>query len=320
MLLPWALCGVLSAIVIILGVKIYILQASMSEIRIELADWLKTDTNTLISVSSNDRHVRLLVSDLNKQLRLLRRQRRQYLNGDRELKDAVTNISHDLRKPLTAICGYLELIETEEKSENVTRYVTAIQNRAEVLKQLTEELFRYSIIMSVQEPMQLEPLCVNGILEESIASFYAALTKRGITPQINITEKRVMRNLNKTALLRVFSNILNNTLKYSDGDLKVELLETGEIYFSNTARYLNDVQVGKLFNRFFSVETARNSTGLGLAISKTLVEQMQGTITAQYKDSILRICLSFPETAHDTTMSQVGGMIGKTGCTGGKTG
>ena len=297
MLLPWALCGVLSAIVIILGVKIYILQVSMTEIRTELADWLKTDTNTLISVSSNDRHVRLLVSDLNKQLRLLRRQRRQYLNGDRELKDAVTNISHDLRTPLTAICGYLELLETEEKSENVTRYVTAIQNRAEVLKQLTEELFRYSIIMSVQEPMQLESLCVNGILEESIASFYAALTKRGITPQIDITEKRVMRTLNRTALLRVFGNILNNALKYSDGDLKVELLETGEICFSNTARYLNDVQVGKLFNRFFSVETARNSTGLGLAIAKTLVEQMQGTITAQYKDSILCICLSFPETA-----------------------
>lgn len=297
MLLPWVLCSVLSAVVIILIIKIYMLKKGMAEIRTEFADRLKTDTNTLISVSSNDRHVRLLASNLNRQLRLLRGLRRQYFNGDRELKDAVTNISHDLRTPLTAICGYLDLLESEEKSENVARYVLAIKDRAQALKQLTEELFRYSIIISAQEPMQFEALCVNDVLEESLASFYVALTKRGITPQIDITDKKIIRILNKTALLRVFSNILNNTVKYSDGDLTVKLLDTGETVFSNTARNLNDVQVEKLFNRFFTVETARNSTGLGLAIAKTLIEQMQGTITAQYKDNILCICLGFSETA-----------------------
>ena len=296
MLLPWVLCSILYAIVLILCVKIHTLKVGMAEIRVQLADWLKTDTNTLISISSSDRQIRLLTSDLNRQLRQLRRQRRQYLDGDRELKDAVMNISHDLRTPLTAICGYLDLLEAEEKSEKVTHYVMAIQNRAEVLKQLTEELFRYSIIMSVQEPVQLEPLCVNDILEQSVVSFYATLTKRGITPQIDITEKKIMRTLNRTAFLRVLGNILNNAVKYSDGDLHVLLSETGEIIFSNTAKNLNDVQVGKLFNRFFSVETARNSTGLGLAIAKTLVEQMQGTITAQYYDNVLSVCLNFPQT------------------------
>ena len=201
-----------------------------------------------------------------------------------------------MRTPLTAICGYLDLLRNEEKSEKVTHYVMAIQNRAEILKQLTEELFRYSIIMSAQEPMRLEPLCVNDILEQSVVSFYATLTKRGITPQIDITEKKIMRTLNRTAFLRVLGNILNNAVKYSDGDLHVLLSETGEIIFSNTAKNLNDVQVGKLFNRFFSVETARNSTGLGLAIAKTLVEQMQGTITAQYYDNVLSVCLNFPQT------------------------
>lgn len=296
MLLPWVLCSILSAVVLFLSVKIHTLKVSMEEIRVQLTDWLKTDTNTLISISSSDRQMRLLTSDLNRQLRQLRRQRRQYLDGDRELKDAITNISHDLRTPLTAICGYLDLLRDEEKSEKVTHYVIAIQNRAEVLKQLTEELFRYSIIMSAQESMQLEPLCVNDILEQSIVSFYATLTKRGITPQIDITEKKIMRTLNRTAFLRVLNNILNNAVKYSGGDLNILLTETGEIIFSNTAKNLNDVQVGKLFNRFFSVETARNSTGLGLAIAKTLVEQMQGTITAQYHDSVLSVCIDFPQT------------------------
>lgn len=230
MLLSWVLCGVLSIIVFVLCMKVYMLKAGITEIRTELADWLKTDTNTLISISSNDRQLRLLAADLNRQLRLLREQRKQYLNGDRELKDAVTNISHDLRTPLTAIFGYLDLIETEEKSEKVTHYIMAIQNRAEVLKQLTEELFRYSLIISVQEPMQITPLCVNAILEESLVSFYAILTKRDIIPQIDITEKKIIRALNKTALLRVFSNIMNNAIKYSDGDLKIELLETEKLF------------------------------------------------------------------------------------------
>ena len=270
--------------------------ADMDEICAEFKEHLLADTNTLIATSSNDTHVKKLASEINAQLRLLRKQRRRYLNGDRELKDAITNISHDLRTPLTAIFGYLDLLETEEKSESVTSYIMAIQNRAGALKQLMEELFRYSIIVSVHEPMQLTPICVNDVLEESLVSFYAALTKHGITPQIDIAEKKIIRTLNKTALLRVFSNILTNAVKYSDSGLKVELPETGEIIFSNTAKNLSDVQVGKLFNRFFTVETARNATGLGLAIAKTLVEQMQGTITAQYHDSVLSVCIDFPQT------------------------
>ena len=86
MLLPWGVCSILSAVVLFLSVKIHTLKVSMEEIRVQLTDWLKTDTNTLISISSSDRQMRLLASDLNRQLRLLRRQRRRYLDGDRELK------------------------------------------------------------------------------------------------------------------------------------------------------------------------------------------------------------------------------------------
>lgn len=214
-------------------------------------------------------------------LRLLRKQRHKYLNGDQELKEAVTNISHDLRTPLTAICGYMELLQKEEKSENAVRYLSLIENRVDAMKQLTEELFRYSVILSTEE-MALETVHINGVLEESIAAFYGALTSRGIQPQIHMCEGRVERKLNRKALARVFSNILNNALKYSDGDLEIALHHDGEILFFNTASGLNEVQVGKLFDRFFTVEAARNSNGLGLAISKALVEQMGGLICAEW--------------------------------------
>lgn len=295
MFLPWVLCGILLIIILALCAKLWLLQKSMDEICIELMEHLSQDTNTLLLISSRDRHVRRLAAELNGQLRLLRKQRLQYLNGDRELKEAVTNISHDLRTPLTAICGYLDLLEREDKSEAATQYLSLIENRVQALKQLTEELFRYSVILSTANDMNLEAVNINGVLEESVAAFYAALTERGVTPTIQMPEKRIVRQLNRAALSRVFSNILGNVLKYSDGDLDISLRETGEITFTNAASKLDEVQVEKLFDRFFSVEAARNSTGLGLAISKTLVEQMNGAITAQYENSQLSICIAFSE-------------------------
>ena len=105
--------------------------------------------------------------------------------------------------------------------------------------------------------------------------------------------KRIEKQLNRDALSRVFSNILNNALKYSDGDLKITLRDDGEIVFANTAFGLNEIQVGKLFDRFFTVEAARNLGGLGLAISKTLVEQMGGNISAKLVDHVLSIQIQF---------------------------
>lgn len=291
--LAWALVGISTCLNIFFLVKILLMRKSIREITTGFSDRLTADTNTLIDISTRDRYIGRLAASLNDELRILRKQRHKYLNGDRELKEAVTNISHDLRTPLTAICGYLELLEREEKSPEVSRYLAFIENRTQALKQLTEELFRYSVILSGEEQSR-EPVQLNGVLEESIAGFYAALTGRGITPRIELPETPVIRRLNRAALSRVFGNILNNALKYSEGDLDIRMDGTGAITFINTAKELDEVQVGRLFDRFFTVEAARNSTGLGLAISKNLVEQMGGTIAAQYHHGKLSVRIHFP--------------------------
>ena len=287
-----AIIAVLVIVIFILLSKIYLMHKAALEIMAAFEDRLAADTNTLIDISSRDPYLCQLAASINVQLCILRKQRHKYLNGDRELKEAVTNISHDLRTPLTAICGYMDLLQKEEKSETVSRYLALIENRVDAMKQLTEELFRYSVILSTEE-MTMETVHVNGVLEESIAAFYGALTSRGIQPQIHMSGKRIEKQLNRDALARVFSNILNNALKYSDGDLEITLHDDGEIVFSNTASMLNEVQVGKLFDRFFTVEAARNSNGLGLAISKTLVEQMGGTIKADLEKGVLSIFVRF---------------------------
>lgn len=285
----WVLVGIMALVIIVLSGKVHILQKTAKEIEDAFADRLITDTNTLIDISSRDKHMRSLANAINVQLRKLRKERHRFRQGDMELKNAITNISHDLRTPLTAIFGYLDLMEQEEKTETISRYLEVIKNRAEMMTQLTEELFRYSVILSVDSQVVKEPVEVNRILEESVASFYTAFCERGIHPDIRMPEENVVRMLDGAALMRVFSNLLNNAIKYSDGDLQITLTETGEIIFANTASGLDGVQVGRLFDRFYTVEDARNSTGLGLAIAKTLVEQMDGRISAKYEGRRLGI-------------------------------
>lgn len=291
----YASIGILIAIIITLSVKMYILKKSVKEIEIAFADRLVTETNILIDISSNDKNMRRLANTINEQLRKLRTERRRFQQGDTELKNAVTNISHDLRTPLTAICGYLELLEQEEKSNAVNRYIKIIKERVDTLTQLSEELFRYSVIISTKDNTNIEQVVINTILEESIAALYTVLTERNIMPEIQLSETRVIRMLDRSALSRVFSNLINNAIKYSDGDLKIILSENGEITFSNMASGLDEIQVGRLFDRFYTVETARKSTGLGLAISKTLIEEMRGTISATYENGRLSIYIFFPD-------------------------
>lgn len=291
----WVSIGILIAIIIALLVKIHILQKSVKEIEIAFADRLVTDTNILIDISSIDKNVRRLANTINGQLRKLRTERRRFQQGDLELKNAVTNISHDLRTPLTALSGYLELLEQEEKSESINRYIEIIKDRVDILTQLSEELFKYSVIISTKDNITKEQVIINTVLEESIAAFYTVLTERNIVPDIQISEIKVVRMLDRSALSRVFSNLISNVIKYSDGDLKIVLSENGEIVFSNMASGLDEIQVGRLFDRFYTVEAARKSTGLGLTISKTLVEQMKGTISAIYENNRLSIHIFFPD-------------------------
>ena len=177
-------------------------------------------------------------------------------------------------------------------NENVRRYVMQIQNRTEVLKNLTEELFRYSIVSSLQE-LKPERMDMVRALEESLLSFYAVMQEKGIQPEIALPEEPVYRELDTGAVSRVFSNIISNALKYSDGDLYVAMDKDGSITFTNTANNLDAVTVGRLFDRFYTVEVSCNATGLGLSIAKMLVERMDGRIAAQYENGQLKISVGF---------------------------
>ena len=280
---------ILIVVIFAMSLKIYTLKLSAREIGKGFEKRLIEDTNQPVFISGRDKDMARLAGDINRQLKLLRCEHNRFIRGDTELKTAITNISHDIRTPLTAICGYLDMIENTSDPEKQARYIAIMKDRAALMKQLTEELFRYSMIASDDERLETEMVFINQLLAESIGSFYPALTEKGIEPNITLTEKRIERSVNRAALSRIFSNLLNNAVKYSDGDLEITLSDSGEMTFSNTARGLNAVETEQLFDRFYTVESAHHSTGLGLSIARTLIERMGGTITAEYKDERLTI-------------------------------
>ena len=282
----------LAAAVLIAMIQNWLLKKDLRDLTEQIKEKLSVDTNISLHVSGRNRQLRTIASELNAQLALLRKQQLQYEHGNTELKEAVTNISHDLRTPLTAICGYLDLMEKQDLPEDTERYAAQIRNRSEAMKELTEELFRYSIISSMPA-LSYESLSLNRVLEETLLSFEGELKLKGITPDITIPSDAVQRTLDSSAVTRIFSNILNNAIKYSDGDLFFRLQQDGTITFSNSAKELSTVEVSKLFDRFYTVDSARKSTGLGLSIAKLLTERMDGTITASYEDSMLTITISF---------------------------
>lgn len=285
---------VLILIIAVLSIKICLMQRGADEIADSLSERLETDTNILIDLSCRDCHMRRLAADINIQLKKLRQEHICFEQGDLQLKNAVTNISHDLRTPLTAICGYLDLLENEDKSPQASRYIEIIKERTEVLKQMTRELFHYSIVNSTKNEISVEKVEINRVLEESISAHYAVIKEHNIEPEICITEKKIIKNLNAESLSRIFQNIIGNAVKYSDGDLKIILDDKGKMIFSNRTKTIDKIQIQRLFDRFYTVDTADNkSTGLGLSIAKMLTEQMGGKITAEFENTVISIIIEF---------------------------
>ena len=222
----WVLAAGLALVALGLGIKVALLRHGMKALRRDLVERRGQDTNTLLSLPCRDRELRRLASALNQELRALRQERLRYQQGDKELKEAVVNISHDLRTPLTAISGYLQLLQGQDLPPDTRRYLEQIDGRAQAMKRLTEELFRYSVVVS-EEKLAWEPVDLRRAVEEALLSFYGALEGRGIEPQVRLPEEKVERLLDPAALSRVLGNILTNALKYSAGDLEVTLEESG---------------------------------------------------------------------------------------------
>lgn len=288
-----AVVAALSIASILLLVRLLVLRHTLFELSDELGDKLGIDTNTQVSVSSHDKAARTFAANINRQLESLRTERLRLENGDVQLKAAIANVSHDIRTPLTAICGYLDLLEQEDLSDEQRIWLGVIRERATLMRSLTDELLEYTVVSSSSDGLKPDLVDVKAVLEQSIAGFYGVFEGKGIVPEIDMSNVAVVRLLDAGALRRVFDNILSNAAKYSSGDLCIELSDNGRVRFSNRAVGLDYTQVQRLFDRFVTVENARGSFGLGLYIARLLTERMGGSISASLKDGRFSIEVRF---------------------------
>ena len=277
------------AILLFFIIKVSIMKNEIKNIGNSFSNILKLDTNNLITNNTNDKSLINLSNILNENLKKLRKLEIEYKNGNQELKSSITNISHDLRTPLTSIKCYLDLMNNDELSQKQKKYLKIIDTKVNDLTELTEQLFNYSKSLDIEQEIKKDNVCINDILEDSIASFYSLFKEQNISPNIDICKDKVIRLLNENNLKRIFENIISNAIKYSQQDFNVKMYNNGTIEFSNKTNKLDKVSVEKIFNRYYTVQNAKKSNGIGLSIAKQLVDLSGGKIDAIYRNNYLII-------------------------------
>lgn len=250
-----------------------------------------------IDVSLFSKEVEQLGESINKCIDISRQEKLKEVKLQNKLKELVSNISHDLRTPLTSISGYVQLVRSKKlEDEKRDRYFEIIRRRIEVLQELLNSFFMLSVIEAPEYTIETEILDMKEIFCDTIADFYEDFYKRGIEPEIVLSEEEIKIFGDKNASKRVLENLLNNSLKYSDGDISIKLgVEKSKVILSlvNRVKDFNLKDTEKLFDKFYIGNEARNidgdSTGLGLAIVKNLMEKMDGEILGTIIDHKLHI-------------------------------
>lgn len=280
---------------IFLSLKILVMKNEIKNIGNSLSSIINTDTNNLITISTNNKELKKLVILLNNSLKDLRKLELEYKNGNQELKHSITNISHDLRTPLTAIRGYLDLIDHQNLTKKQKDYLKYIDIKVKDLISLTEQLFNFSKGIDQNKDIVKEEVNMNQVLEEVICSFYELFKKNKIEPKIHITDKQIVKKINKEMLKRILENILSNAIKYSEEDFTIRLKDNGVLEFFNKTTVLDKISAEKIFDRYYTVENAKKSVGIGLSIAKQLVELNNGKIKSSYEKGFFKIIIVLDE-------------------------
>lgn len=253
----------------------------------------------LITTEMKKGHIEELAELLNTLLKERKKERADYQKKEQMIADIYTNLSHDIRTPLTSLDGYFQLLEETQEENDRKRYIQIIQERIESLKEMLEELFTYTKLQNGTYELKLEPQNVGQILKETVFSYYDDWAEQGISPQFEITEEPVWIRGNKQALRRTIQNIIKNGLDHGNKEIRIQLSRNEkqmELVFQNKIEPGEQIDISRVFERFYKADKARSksSTGLGLSTAKGFVEKMHGEIAAEIKEDWFCIKISFP--------------------------
>lgn len=259
----------------------------------------KEETNRIVTVQISVFGIGKMVNHMNDILLKERNRRKVYMEKEERIQQVYTNLSHDIRTPLTSMDGYVQLLGQVKDEEKQKKYLRIIRERIESLKEILEELFTFTKLKDPDYELVLSELNVNRLLKQTIFSYYDNWQVRGIEPQLDIAEEEIKILGNETALKRTFQNIIKNALLHGKKDIFIGLQKEGQqvvLLFENSISGEQQIDMEQVFERFYKGDASRThaSTGLGLSIAKEFVELMQGEISARVVDGRFGIEIRFP--------------------------
>ena len=290
---------VISIIGSLFAILYFLLRRDIDNIANQLHEINNTSTSSKILDPTSNKQLGNLVLEINKSLEEKQKTEVEYKRMDMELRQAIANVSHDLRTPLTSIMGYIQLMDDNELSvEERNQYIDIVKNRTKSLQNLISSFYELSRLQSKEYKFDLKSLNLSNIICDLLASFYNDFLNKGIEPFIEIDESVSLVIADENAVRRIFSNLIQNALRYGNANVSV-LIRQDENHvittFSNDAENLKEEDVSHLFERFFTSDRTRSgeNTGLGLAITKELVEQMGHEISLEFCNCNLSIIIKW---------------------------
>lgn len=286
--------------ILIIAVVILIALCILQNIEIkniagQLKKFISEDTNSLIKSSYGTADK--MIIQINILLKEIHTISAEYSRKQHSLEQMITNISHDLRTPLTSAMGYIDIIQHSEiTEEEKKRELEIIEKRLVRLEELINSFFELSqIISSGKEPEKYE-LNLVSVLEEAIIHYYDDYTNLNRKIILNCSQHKLIIYSNYNMLMRIFDNLIGNALKHGKSNLKIKIStdEKIRIEFENKVE-CTDIDVSRIFEEFYTVDTSRTkgSTGLGLAIAKQFTEMLGGKIKANISDDSFILILEF---------------------------
>ncbi|MDT2602441.1 HAMP domain-containing sensor histidine kinase [Enterococcus hulanensis] len=231
------------------------------------------------------------------------------IEDEREIEkskdELITNVSHDIRTPLTSIIGYLGLIEDGQYQNNdeILKYTSIAYKKAKQMKSLVEDLFEYSKVRQPSVPVNTVSFDMVQLLEQLAADFELEAKKKNIQIQVETKENQLIMDGDTEKLVRVFNNLITNALKYGTEANKIVIeIEKAKneavVTVKNNGIPIPREALDQLFDRFYRVDGSRSQeisgTGLGLAIAQNIVNLHGGYIYAQSNDDWTSFIIHLP--------------------------
>lgn len=294
----YIIIGILAGIIILQSIIMWKYQRQVKDICRQLAFLMKHDSNMLIHREFGLGGIGMLSDRLNDLLELRRKEKRYYQEKETLIADTYTNLSHDIRTPLTSLDGYFQLMEACENVEEQRRYLNIIHERIHSLNEMLEELFMFTKLKNESYRLELTSCCINRILKETVFSYYDEWVRREIQPDIQITEEQLYIDGNKQGLSRIIQNVIKNGLDHGEKKIRIVLKREQNravLRISNQVIASEKIDIEHVFDRFYKADAARSktSTGLGLSIAREFVRRMNGEIGAKIEENEFIVEMSF---------------------------